>query len=185
MQNKLGISAVIILFTVAPAMATLPGNGERMAQTCSGCHGTRGASPSSHIPVIGGQNAAYLTKSMKEYREGTRPGGVMANLSKGYTDSQIEEISQAIVSWKWKNTPFVTKAHKNKSAVSTESCAECHGKKGEGTEFAPRINGQSPDFLKEALLEYKNGKRTAPEMDMLKDMTDANLNELVKVYTRK
>lgn len=185
MQKRIRISAVILLFTAAPAMASLPSNGERMAQTCSGCHGTQGASPSSHIPVIGGQNAAYLTKSMKEYREGIRPGGVMANLAKGYSDSQIEEISQVIATWKWKNTPFVTKTHKNRTTVSTESCAECHGKKGEGTESAPRIKGQSPDFLKEALLEYKNGTRKTQDMDMLKDMTNANINELVKFYTLK
>lgn len=185
MQKRVALSAVILLFTVAPALATLPGNGERIAQTCSGCHGTQGASPSSHIPVIGGQNAAYLTKSMKEYRDGLRPGGVMANLSKGYSDTQIEETSQVIASWKWKNTPFAIKTHKNKAVASTESCAECHGKKGDGTESAPRINGQSPDYLKETLLEYKNGTRKAPEMELLKDMTDASLNELVKFYTRK
>lgn len=185
MQRCCFLSIFILIIAASPVFAGIPGNGERMAQTCAGCHGTRGASPSSHIPVIGGQNAAYLTKVMKEYRDGTRPGGVMANLAKGYSDSQLDDISNVITSWKWQNTPFAKKSKAKKTAVSTESCAECHGKKGEGTESAPRISGQSPGFMKEALLEYRDGKRKAPEMDMLSGMTNADLDALVTHYTRK
>lgn len=185
MQKSVCTSIALLLLTSTPVFAGIPGNGERMAQTCTGCHGTRGASPSSHIPTIGGQKSAYLTNVMKEYRDGTRPGGVMVNLAKGYSDGQIEEISQAVAAWKWRNTPLATKSKGRKLAVSTENCAACHGKKGEGTEMAPHITGQSPAFLKEALLEYKDGKRKAPDMDMVKEMTTADLDTLVTFYTRK
>jgi sulfide dehydrogenase cytochrome subunit len=176
---------LMLLFTALPVMAAIPGDGERIAQTCSSCHGTQGASPSSHIPVIGGQTAEYLKKTMLEYRDGTRPGGVMANLAKGYSDSQIDEMSKAISSWKWKNTPLATKSTKKKVSVSTESCAACHGKKGEGTAMAPHINGQSPKYMREALQEYKDGKRNAPTMGMVKGMSDTDLDVLVTFYTRK
>ncbi|MFZ4858165.1 MAG: c-type cytochrome [Desulfuromonadaceae bacterium] len=185
MQKSCLTSIAILLFAVSPALAGLPDDGERMAQTCASCHGTQGASPSSHIPVIGGQNAAYLAKTMKEYREGTRPGGVMANLAKGYSDGQIGEISHAVAAWKWKNSPLAAKSNGKKLAVSTESCAACHGKKGEGTALAPHIKGQSPGFLKEALLEYKDGKRKAPEMGIVKGMSDADFDQFVTYYTRK
>ena len=185
MQERVFTSIVILLLTVSPVLAGIPGDGERMAQTCTGCHGNRGASPSSHIPVIGGQNAAYLAKSMKEYREEIRPGGVMVNLAKGYSDSQIDATSQAIASWKWHNTPLASKSKGKMLAVSTESCATCHGKKGDGTSMAPHINGQAPGYFRESLQEYKDGKRKAPEMGLIKDITNADLDLLVKSYTRK
>jgi cytochrome subunit of sulfide dehydrogenase len=184
-MQKCVCTSIVLLLAATPVLAGIPGNGERMAQTCSGCHGTRGASPSSHIPTIGGQKSAYLTQVMKEYRDGTRPGGVMVNLAKGYSDSQIDEISQAVATWKWQNTPLAAKSKGKKLAVSTESCAACHGKKGEGTEMAPHITGQSPAFLKEALQEYKDGKRKSPDMDMVKEMTTVDMDTFVTFYTRK
>lgn len=185
MRKSLYIPVFILLLTVGTAMAGIPGDGERIAQTCAGCHGTQGASPSSHIPVIGGQSAAYLKKAMTEYRDGTRPGGVMANLAKGYSDNQIDEMSRATSTWKWKNTPFITKAKTKKVPESAAACAACHGKKGEGTAMAPHIHGQSPGYMREALQEYKDGTRKAPEMGMVKGMSSAELDSLVTFYTRK
>ncbi|MDD2898752.1 MAG: c-type cytochrome [Desulfuromonadaceae bacterium] len=179
------MSIAVLLLSAAPVLAAVPGDGERLAATCAGCHGTRGAAPGSHIPVIGGQGAAYLKKTLTEYRDGTRPGGVMANLSKGYSDKQIGEISDVVASWKWQNTPLAATPKGKKLSVSTAACAACHGKKGEGTVLAPHINGQAPEYLKEALLEYKNGTRNAPAMALLKGMSDADIDSLVKNYTRK
>lgn len=185
MQGRGFLSVIMLLLSAAPALAAVSGDGERMSATCAGCHGTRGASPGSHIPIIGGQSAPYLKKTMTEYRDGSRPGGVMANLAKGYSDRQIGEISDVVASWKWKNSPFAATPKGKKLAVSTASCAACHGKKGEGTPIAPHINGQAPEYLKEALLEYKSGTRKAPTMGMLQTMTDADIDALVKNYTRK
>lgn len=50
---------------------------------------------------------------------------------------------------------------KEKSAV----CAACHGEDGNSPAPAfPRIAGQERDYLMQALLDYKAGKRTDPIM---------------------
>ncbi len=185
MKATLLIAAVLAVST-APALAALPSDGERMAATCAGCHGTRGASPGTHIPVIGGQSSDYVKKSMKGYKDGTRAGGVMVNLSKGYSDQQIDQISAAVASWKWQNSLIDRKKGKGKiSASGTEACAGCHGAKGQGTPIGPHISGQPAGYLKEALDEYRSGRRTAAEMGMVKEMTDQDFDKLVKFYSQQ
>lgn len=182
---KLLSSCIAVLLASSAALAAAPSDGERLAATCAGCHGTKGASPGSHIPVIGGQSEAYLKQVMKEYRDGKRPGGVMVNLAKGYSDGQIDEMSKVVASWKWENTSLGVKEKKKdkKSTVSVESCSACHGKKGEGTEVSPHIAGQAPGYLKDALQEYKSGRRISPDMEFLKDMSAKDVDAIIKYYT--
>lgn len=185
MQGRIFMAVVFLLYAASVAIAGVPGDGERLAETCSGCHGTKGASPGNYIPVIGGQHAGYLKKSLVEYRDGLRPGGVMANLAKGYSDGQIDDISKAVASWKWKNSPIKSAFKGKKLAVETESCVACHGKKGEGSADTPRITGQAPGYLKVVLQEFSDGKRKSPEMELIKGMAATELDKLVIFYTRK
>jgi len=47
----------------------------------------------------------------------------------------------------------------------SEVCAACHGADGNSpTPAFPRIGGQHPDYLLQALLDYKAGKRKNPIM---------------------
>lgn len=178
------ISAVA--FSASLAVAALPSDAERIAATCAGCHGTFGASPGEYIPIIGGQKAWYLKSTMKEYRDGIRGGGVMVNLAKGYNDIQIEGVASFVSSWKWKNSDMRKKVAANqKVGKAISSCADCHGKKGEGTDIAPRIAGQAPGYLKDALVEYKNGVRKSSDMEIIKDASDKDIELYVKYYSKK
>ena len=50
-------------------------------------------------------------------------------------------------------------------AKYTAICAACHGADGNSpTPAFPRIGGQHPDYLLQALLDYKAGKRKNPIM---------------------
>jgi len=185
MQGRIFMAVVFLLYAASMAIAGVPGDGERLAETCTGCHGTKGASPGNYIPVIGGQHAEYLKKSLIEYRDGSRPGGVMANLAKGYSDGQIDNISKVVASWKWKNSPFKSDLKGKKLTADTKSCAACHGKKGEGSAIAPHITGQAPGYLKVVLQEFSDGKRKTPEMELVKGMPSNELDKLVTFYTHK
>jgi len=177
---------VAVGLSTSPVLAALPTEGERLAASCAGCHGTRGASPGTHIPIIGGQNAEYLAKTMKGFKEGSRPGGVMLNISKGYSDQQIEQIAAAVSAWKWQNSlPALKKGQLKLSGSFAGTCVACHGAKGQGTKIGPHIAGQPAGYLEEALSEYRSGRRTAAEMGMIKGLSDQELGQLIKYYSNQ
>ncbi len=65
---------------------------KQWAASCSACHGTDGYSQGG-MASLAGQSKAELIKKMNEYKTGKRTASIMHQLSKGYTDEQIEEIS--------------------------------------------------------------------------------------------
>jgi cytochrome c553 len=65
---------------------------KQWAASCSACHGTDGYSEGG-MASLAGQNKAELIKKMNEYKTGKRTASIMHQLSKGYTDEQIEQIS--------------------------------------------------------------------------------------------
>lgn len=65
---------------------------KQWAASCSACHGTDGYSEGG-MASLAGQSKAELIKKMNEYKTGKRTASIMHQLSKGYTDEQIEQIS--------------------------------------------------------------------------------------------
>jgi cytochrome c553 len=64
------------------------------AATCANCHGTEGrTTPGSAIPSLAGMPKDYMVLQMKAFKEGTRPATVMHQITKGYTDAQIDSIA--------------------------------------------------------------------------------------------
>ncbi len=65
-----------------------------LVASCASCHGTDGRPvKGSAVPALAGLPKATLTAQMKAFKEGTRPATVMHQLSKGYTDDQIDRIA--------------------------------------------------------------------------------------------
>ena len=65
-----------------------------LAATCANCHGTNGkAVVGSSVASIAGLDKAYLVTQMKAFKAGTRPATIMHQLSKGYSDAQIETLA--------------------------------------------------------------------------------------------
>jgi len=89
--------AVLVAVTAATAGESVaqgspPGASRDLAATCAGCHGTRGASQGA-IPTLAGMESQAMVSRMQAFKAGTRPGTVMPQLAKGYTDRQIESIA--------------------------------------------------------------------------------------------
>ncbi len=65
-----------------------------LAATCANCHGTNGkAVDGSSVVSIAGLDKAYMVAQMKAFKSGTRPATIMHQLSKGYSDAQIETLA--------------------------------------------------------------------------------------------
>ena len=65
-----------------------------LAATCASCHGTNGkAVEGSQVVSLAGLDKNYLVAQMKAFKDGSRPATVMHQISKGYSDTQIESIA--------------------------------------------------------------------------------------------
>ena len=65
-----------------------------LAATCANCHGTNGkAVEGSSVVSIAGLDRDYIVAQMKAFKTGTRPATIMHQLSKGYSDAQIETLA--------------------------------------------------------------------------------------------
>ena len=63
--------------------------GRDVAATCANCHGTNGVSRGG-IESLAGLPRDDIVRKVQEFKAGTKPGTIMPQLAKGYTDAQIE-----------------------------------------------------------------------------------------------
>jgi len=63
-----------------------------LAAACASCHAARDTSAGG-LPVLTGKPRAYLSQTMKDFRDGRRSGTLMPQLARGYDDRQIEAIA--------------------------------------------------------------------------------------------
>ncbi|MCJ0766108.1 c-type cytochrome [Variovorax terrae] len=65
-----------------------------LAATCANCHGTNGrAVEGSSVVSLAGLQKSYLVAQLKAFKSGARPATIMHQLSKGYSDAQIDQIA--------------------------------------------------------------------------------------------
>jgi len=95
MRKHLGIAAAISavgLILSAPVQAQDLTKARYIAANCANCHGTDGRSLGG-IASLAGYSRDQFIRTMKEYKDGTRPASIMHQISKGYTDEQIEQLA--------------------------------------------------------------------------------------------
>jgi len=67
--------------------------GKAKAVTCYACHGVDGNSINPLYPSLAGQQAEYLVKQLKAFRDGTRVEPLMAPMGAALTDADIDNLS--------------------------------------------------------------------------------------------
>lgn len=82
--------------TTVEAQSARMTQARNQAASCAACHGPDGRAPAgSAVPGLAGRSQAELVEIMLEYKTGKRPGTVMPQIAKGYSDTEII----AIASW--------------------------------------------------------------------------------------
>jgi cytochrome c553 len=126
---------------------------------CAICHGEKGVPKNPAIPVIWGQQENYLQKQLHDFESGDRAFEAMAWMAK--TFSQEEQGSAAAYfakkSWPARSAAGAAAA----SPPSTVAvCQACHQQNFVGGVAAPRLAGQSYEYLVEAMRRFADGERT-------------------------
>jgi len=81
-----------IALAVAPVAANAQDAGRNLAASCAMCHGTSGHSVGGNEPLAG-MPKDEMVRKFKEFRSGAKPATAMHQISKGYSDSEVEQIA--------------------------------------------------------------------------------------------
>ena len=140
------------------------------AALCESCHGPGGNSTTRSIPSIAGQPVTFLENQLVFFREGLRNAPVMQPLMQGAKDEDITALArhfsaQAVRSEKLAGAQDAVIA-RGKELAGKLHCGQCHLPDYQGRAQMPRLAGQREDYLVEAMIGYRDGKRTGADTTM-------------------
>jgi cytochrome c553 len=162
-------SAIIGILVSTNSVAADVARGEKLSQTCLGCHGApglRNPGPVYNIPMVGGQHAEYIVSSLKAYKDKTRGHGTMQAQAANLSDQDMQDIAAFFGAMEGNSRPSNVNAQSAKSGQEKSAvCAACHGSNGDGDNTTyPKLAGQYESYLTQALKDYRSGDRANPIM---------------------
>ncbi len=167
-------------------------------QVCSNCHGVDGNPKSPAFPRLAGQQVAYLTNQMNNFRGHQRsdPAGseYMWGLSHHLTDAQIANLAEYYSKQTARRAelpaadPQLLAAGKEifEKGVPEQNviaCSACHGPKAQGIEAFPRLAYQHADYIVKQLNVFQNTKgRPDTPMELISHPLTGENKEAVAAY---
>jgi len=160
---KIGILATALFLSANAAAADIQ-RGQKLAQTCQGCHsapGLRNPGPVYNIPIIGGQHADYIVTALKAYKSKERSHKTMQAQATSLSDQDMQDIAAFYAAMEGNpRHHHVNKAKKELGKEKAAACATCHGATGDGDQAGfPKLAGQYESYLVHALKDYRSGER--------------------------
>ncbi|WP_313517259.1 c-type cytochrome [Pseudomonas sp.] len=130
--------------------------GEERIVLCGHCHGKDGNSKRDYIPNLAAQNPLYLFRSFEKFANGERNHFVMSSLAKSLSLEERVDIAIYFSQQKVVPLPVIGDAAQRQHGkeLFDNICHACHGAQGEGQEKAPRLAGQSAEYVRLALTRY-------------------------------
>lgn len=174
MNKRLAYLLTTLGFALASGPALAAGDaaaGQQKSVPCAACHGQDGNSPTAQYPNIAGQNAGYLVKQLKEFKEGTRANAIMAGMVAGLSEQDMEDLAAFYAAQQVKYGAADPELAPTGEALyrggdlgrGIPACSACHGPAGGGNPAAkfPMLRGQHADY-------------TALQLDAFRSMQRAN-----------
>ncbi len=136
---------------------------------CALCHGPEGESASAIYPRLAAQNAEYIGKQLRDFRDGRRRSDAMTEMAADLTDGEITALAAFFAGKppKSRRPGDVDLAGvgryiyiKGNQYSGVPACATCHGPLAHGTTQLPRLAGQHPAYLQTQLKEFNKRART-------------------------
>jgi cytochrome c553 len=133
----------------APVLA-VRGDDKRGIQSCANCHGPQGIGDAGPNPYLAGQNAAYLTNALAEWKDGSRhndPSGQMAAIAKALNDAEAKQLVtyfSGLPAPAPRNAQAATAAtHAQRQAVQSGPVSATAPVQGSGTQQGAALTGGS------------------------------------------
>lgn len=169
LSATLSIGLLSVLLSLNTAQAADPVRGEKLAQTCQGCHGApglRNPGPVYNIPMIGGQHSEYIIAALQAYKAQTRDHKTMQAQAASLSDEDMADIAAFYSSISGNSRPsLVNKLQAKAGKEKSVQCASCHGANGDGDQSTfPKLAGQYENYLIQSLKGYRSGDRQNPIM---------------------
>jgi cytochrome c553 len=144
------------------------------------------------MPIIAGQDAAYLKKQIADYAAGKRPSAEMEPYAKQVLNLGVDDVAAYFASRRREPTPVPSPADavaRGRSAAA--QCAICHGPQGQGdaAKLIPSLAGQAPGYLREQMLLFKQDRRSPGDpaltalKALMKSIPDETFGDLAAYYS--
>lgn len=157
--------------TASVAAEDVKGNAAAGAQInamCVGCHsivGYQSSFPEVYkVPMISGQNDAYIAAALHAYKKGDRKFPTMRGIAASLTDQNIADLAAFYAADGQKRDvpeqPAKAPNDDVKLLLQKGACVSCHGENFSKPidPSYPKLAGQHPDYLYVSLKAYKNPK---------------------------
>jgi cytochrome c553 len=129
---------------------------------CSECHGANGIRKMATIPVISGQPEDYLLKQLHDFGRGDRHDELMLWAAKTMTQQELGVAAAYFAKQKWPVRSAGAASTPPPAGIAV--CQACHatdflGAKQADGMVAPRLAGQSYEYLVESMRRFAAGER--------------------------
>jgi cytochrome c553 len=158
---------------------------------CESCHGPGGNSTTAGTPSIAAQPLTFLENQMVYFREGLRPAPVMQAILKPIKDEDLVALAKHFSAQPAKvvSTGLADKALQGRGAkvAAERHCGQCHMPKFQGREQMARLAGQREEYMYDAMIGYRDGKRGAADTTMqevLMGLKDDDIRALAHFMAR-
>jgi cytochrome c553 len=148
-----------------PAIAS-PGNTAEAAAilgakllVCNTCHGDNGVPRSAVTPVIWGQQEAFLLRQLSDFQSGDRVSEVMSWMATALLPGELGPAAAYFAKKNWPARSAGANSVPPPNGVAV--CEICHQQNFVGGPIAPRLAGQSYEYLVEAMRRFAEGERNS------------------------
>lgn len=173
----------------APAAAADADAGRHKAGVCLGCHGIAGYTnvyPSYRVPKLAGQYAEYIVAALAAYRSGERAHPTMRAQAHKLDEPDSADIAAYFAALPAAPPVPVSVPLSQEQEQKLQVCVGCHGVDGNSPlPQNPRLAGQYRDYLRQTLLDYREGRRNNAVMLGMVGLLDERDIEVFAAYFSK
>lgn len=160
--------------------------GRERAAACAGCHGANGISPNDTWPNLAGQHPAYLARILGAYKSGAQKDVAMTPMAQALSDADVQNLAVYFGSLTCQDTPAQNRVGNIEAGKAlAKNCAVCHGETGVASNPGwPKLAGQKPGYLVNALKSFRAGLRKDPIMGgVTRGLADADIANLAAYFS--
>jgi len=196
-KTALAVALALSASSVAMAADEKPlmsgASASMLANTCTGCHGTQGASSGPATPSIAGISADYFEDLMQAFKSGEAKATIMGRIAAGFSEQEIKAMGEY-----FSKQPFVPAAQSADADLAKEGaklhkkyCEKCHEDGGSSAEDdAAILAGQLTPYLRFTIADFKAGDREMPRKmkkqftNLMKKEGNAGIEALLNFYAQ-